>query len=105
MKIAFTILLLLAVVMSATMVVVTARSVDAEVGVILKDITLRRIPDHEAAGWRDIGAGTAVEIVATRSDHVLVRTDIGHEGWAAVADVLWHANPAVATLRYSSADL
>ena len=99
------VVLVLAVIASATMLVVSARTASAPTGVILSEITLLRIPDDNAAGWREVAAATAVDIVATQSGHVLVRTGIGHEGWADIGEVLWHENPEEGTLRYLSSQL
>jgi hypothetical protein len=66
----------------------------------MKPLSLRRIPSETAESWLDLPAGTAVEPIGEESGHVLVRTDLGLEGWAPLLQILWRENPALPLLRY-----
>jgi hypothetical protein len=79
---------------------ITAARRESQVGVVLGEIALRRIPSESAESWLEVASGTAVDIVARKDDFVLVRTDLGLEGWVPMGSLLWPANPAIEDLRY-----
>lgn len=80
--------------------VVAVRTHSHQVGVVLDDLSLQRIPSETAESWLELPAGTAVEVVAEEGGFVLVRTDLGLEGWVPLERLLWRDNPALDILRY-----
>lgn len=71
-----------------------------QVGVVLEELSLRRIPSHAAESWLNLGPGTAVDLITQKDGFVLVRTDLGLEGWVNMDSILWPRNPAISVLRY-----
>ena len=71
-----------------------------QVGVVLEELSLRRIPSHVAESWLNLGPGTAVDLITQKDGFVLVRTDLGLEGWVNMDSILWPRNPAISVLRY-----
>ncbi|MBU8913549.1 MAG: BatD family protein [Spirochaetales bacterium] len=71
-----------------------------QVGVVLEELSLRRIPSHAAESWLNLAAGTAVDLITQKDGFVLVRTDLGLEGWVNMDSILWPRNPAISVLRY-----
>ena len=71
-----------------------------QVGVVLNELSLRRIPSHMAESWLNLPAGTAVDLITQKDGFVLVRTDLGLEGWVNMHSILWPRNPAISILRY-----
>jgi hypothetical protein len=80
----------------------TASTHEEQVGVVLSELSLRRIPSQTAESWLILDAGTAVDLVSQKDGFVLVRTDLGLEGWVDMDAILWPRNPALSVLRYRS---
>jgi len=80
--------------------VIAARVHNDQVGVVLEELSLRRIPSEAAESWLDLPAGTAVDLLTEKDGFVLVRTDVGLEGWVNMDSILWPGNPAISVLRY-----
>jgi hypothetical protein len=93
-------LVILLVIGALTGLVMTAVAHDQQLGVVLGDVTLQRIPGSTAAGWLPIQSGAAVRVLARYNDSLLVQTVLGLEGWIGVNDLLWPGVPAVSTVRY-----
>ncbi|MEE8441376.1 MAG: tetratricopeptide repeat protein [Spirochaetia bacterium] len=82
--------------------VMAARVHENQVGVALAELSLRRIPSQAAESWLNLAAGTAVDLITQKDGFVLVRTDLGLEGWVNMDSILWPQNPAISVLRYRS---
>ena len=78
---------------------------ERQLGVVLDDVTLRRIPGSGAAGWLPVESGAAVRVVARHQDSLLVQTVLGLEGWVDVQDILWPGIPSARTVRNLPGDL
>lgn len=99
----FAIVTILLGVVVAALIVGLAMSVsahDEQVAVALNHLSLRRIPSSTAESWLELPPGTAVERMGREGGFVLVRSDLGLEGWAPLSDLLWPGNPALGVLRY-----
>ncbi|MCK4516694.1 MAG: BatD family protein, partial [Spirochaetaceae bacterium] len=70
-----------------------------QVGVVLAELSLRRIPSQMAESWLNLPAGTAVDLITQKDGFVLVRTNLGLEGWVNMNAILWPRNPAISVLR------
>jgi hypothetical protein len=81
---------------------VTATDAREQVGVVRAPLSLRRIPSQPADTWLDLAEGTAVDVISRDRGFVLVRTELGLEGWAPLASLLWPGHPSLDLLRYSS---
>ncbi len=73
-----------------------------QLAVVLEPLSLRRIPSESAESWLDLPVGTAVEPIGEEGGYVLVRTDLGLEGWAPQSHMLWLENPVLPLLRYQT---
>ncbi len=80
--------------------VATAIGHEQQVGVVREDVTLRRIPGSDAAGWLPVSSGAAVNVLARHGNSLLVQTVLGLEGWVDLDEILWHGVPAFSVLRY-----
>ena len=80
--------------------VVTAVGHERRLGVVLDDVTLRRIPGSNAAGWLPVQSGAAVRVLARHRDSLLVQTVLGLEGWVDLQDLLWPGLPSRSPTRY-----
>lgn len=94
------ILLVLLIAGSATGLATSALCHEHQIAVVREGITLRRVPGVEADGWLAVESGSGVTVVATHGGSVLVRTDLGLEGWVSVTDLIWTGSPASMLARY-----
>ena len=84
---------------------VTAIGHEQRLAVVLGDVTLRRIPGADAAGWLPVQDGAAVRVIARHGDSLLVQTVLGLEGWVGLQDLLWPGLPSMSAPRHSAGGL
>jgi hypothetical protein len=93
-------LLVLLIAGSATGLAVTAVRHGRQLAVVRDEVTLRRIPGEDAAGWLPVQRGASVRVLSRTGNSLLVQTSLGLEGWVELDDVFWHAVPAFSIARY-----